>query len=653
MNRLLRLNVLGRFDAQWSNGEPVELTTKKAQALLAYLAVESARPQTRDQLATMLWADTGDERARHNLRQALSKIRHCCDSVVTASGDCLAIDPAACAVDVIEFERLAKSDNSDELRQCLDLYRGDLLEGVIPREPVYDEWLLLARGRLRKKACQVAGHLASVLREQDRIEECIEALNDMLAIDPAHELAHRELMELLSKTGRRSDALRQYQACVEALDRELGAEPSAETERLCASIKGSEPGTPVQSTAEHTTARARDKTDHPTVAVLPFENLSGEKDAYFVDGIAEDLITALSCFHSLVVIARGSSFAYRDRDISEQTIGDELGAQYLVRGSVQRSDSRVRINVQLLDAVSGTNLWGHRYDRELEDVFVLQDEITSTVVSTLAGRVEAARLAHARKAPPERLDAYDYLLRGKDHHHRYTAEDCRLCMEMFEHAIECDPSYAVAHAWLACGLGQAKAFHLDDSSKLNDLSQVSAETGLALDENDSECHRILAQINLEHGNIKRALWHQERSLFLNPNDDRTVCAMGEILAFAGRAEEAEQWVRKSMRLNPYHPPRYWTHLARAYFHVQRYQDALDVLEHIEKARLDDLAYRVAASAALGNSDAVAHNVAELLEQIPDFDPAGFANSLPYEQDSYRQALLEPLAVAFGQKTDYL
>jgi TolB-like protein len=516
VNRILRLKVLGPFEAQWTDGEPAGLTTKKAQALLAYLAVERARPHTRDHLATMLWADTGDERARHNLRQALSKIRRCCDSVVKASDDCLAIDPAGCTVDVIEFERLANSDDSDELRQCLNLYRGDLLDGVMPREPAYEEWLLLARGRLRKMACHAAGHFVSVLRDQDRIEEAIEVLNYMLGMDSAHETAHRDLMELLSKSGRRSDALRQFQECVEALKRELGAEPGPETQRLYAILKRSGSGTGAQGNDKFSTTSARQGTDHPTVAVLPFDNLSGEKDAYFVDGMAEDLITALSCFHSLVVIARGSSFAYRDREITEQAIADELGAQYLVRGSVQRADSRVRINVQLLDAAAGTNVWGHRYDRELEDVFVLQDEITSTLVSTVAGRVEAARLTHARKAPPERLDAYDFLLRGKDHHHRYTAEDCQVCMEMFERAIECDPGYAVAHAWLACGLGQARAFELDDANKLNDLSQVAAETGLGLDENDSECHRILAQINLDHGNIKRALRHQERSLFLEP-----------------------------------------------------------------------------------------------------------------------------------------
>jgi len=625
--------VLGPFKAQRKGGEPVDLTTKKAQALLAYLAVERARPHTRDHLATLLWADTGEDRARHNLRQALSKIRSRCDGLVTANDDCLSINVAECEVDIVEFEQLATSDDPDELRRCLDLYCGDLLEGFAPREPGYEEWLLAARRRLRKTACLAASKLVSVLRDRDRAEEAIEVLNYMLEMDPAHETAHRNLMELLSETGRRSDALRQYQECVEALERELGAEPDTETRQLYAKLKQTSPEVAIAD---------RQGTDHPVVAVLPFENLSDEQDDYFVDGIAEDLITALSCFHSLVVIARGSSFAYRHREVPEQQIASELGTQYLVRGSIQRASNRVRINVQLLDATVGTNVWGHRYDRELEDVFVVQDEITSTLVSTLAGRVEAARLAHARKAPPERLDAYDLLLRGKDHHHRYTAEDCRLCMDMFERAIECDPSYAIAHAWLACGLGQAKAFKLDDPGRLNDLSQESAETGLKLDENDSECHRILAQINLDHADLKRALWHQERSLFLNPNDDRTVCANGEILAFAGRAEEAEEWVRRSMRLNPYHPPRYWTHLARSLLHQQRFDEAREALDQVAHPRLDDMAYRVAVSVALEDDDAIRTNVTQLMKMFPEFELASFMKSQPYENDAYRQDLRDLL-----------
>jgi TolB-like protein len=498
MARTVRLNLLGRFEARWSDGKLVGLISKKAQALLAYLAAERRRAHTRDHLGTLLWSETGDARARHNLRQALSKIRGCCGPLITSRGDLVQIDPARCTMDVIEFERLANSDDPDELRECLGLYRGDLLDGLTPREPVYDEWLVVARGRHRRIACQTAERLASSLARDNRNDEAIEALINRLAMDPACEP--------------------QYQACSEALHRDLGAEPSAETKALYASIQKAE-SEPVTDEARGPDASAlRTEPDRPTVAVLPFENLSKADDAYFADGIVEDIITALSCFHSLLVIARGSSFAYRGRDLSDRQIATELGAHFLVRGSVQRAGQRVRINVQLLDALAGLHVWGHRFDRELEDVFLVQDEIAATLASTLAGRVEAARLSHARRAPAERLEAYDFLLRGKEHHHRYTVDDCRSCIDMFGRAIERDPDYAVAHAWLACGFGQAMTLQLDDHDKLVDQAQAAAERGLALDENESECHRILAQVFLTRRNLSRSMWHQERALFLNPNE---------------------------------------------------------------------------------------------------------------------------------------
>lgn len=615
------------------------------QALLAYLAVESERPQPRETLASLLWGNTGEERARHNLRQALSKIRRQCGELVIADGDCLRLNSELCVADVREFERLAASGETRDLRRCVDLYRGELLEGLNPREPEYHEWLLVTRGRFRKEACQAAARLASRFTEQDRPEEAITALGDLLALDSAHEPAHQALMRQLDRVGRRTDALRQYQLCVEAMKRELGADPSAETKRLHEAILGRSAEQAVSPSRAGSSAPKGDDAAVPAVAVLPFENLSSAEDAYFVDGIAEDLITALSCFHSLVVIARGSTFAYRGREVSEQTIADELGAQYLVRGSVQRSADRVRINVQLLDAIAGLHVWGHRFDRELEDVFLLQDEITSTLVSTLAGRVEAARLAHARKAPPERLHAYDLLLRGKDHHHRYTPEDCRLCIEMFERAIQRDPAYAVAYAWLACGLGQAMVFRLDKFEKLVDRCQAAAEKGLALDPDESECHRLLAQVSLTRGNLKRALHHQERGLFLNPNDDRLVNAMGEMLVFAGRPAEAEQWVRKSMRLNPYHPSRYWTHLGRSLFHQGRYEESLEAFDGIDRLRVDDLSYCVAAASRLGRNDLASQAVARLREESPEYDPREFVASLPFESEEDRQALVEPLVAA--------
>jgi TolB-like protein/DNA-binding SARP family transcriptional activator len=639
MTRTLRLRVLGPFDARWSDGESAELRNKKARALLAYLAVEHGRSHARERLAGMLWGETGDERARHNLRQSLSAIRRSCGPVIVSRGDLLELDQTRCRADVIDFERLARAEEPDELLQCVDLYRGDLLEDFEPREPVYDEWLNLARARLRRIACQVVDDLVDSLAVEGRYEEAIQALERRLSMDPCCEAAHRRLMELFAKVGRRTDALRQYRSCVETLERELGAEPDVETKKLHASLQRSQP---LDAAEPPDPSAAPGEATRPRLAILPFDNLSAGADDYFVDGIVEDLTTALSCFHSLVVIARGAAFAYRGRDVPERQIADELGVQFLVRGSVRRAAQKVRVNIQLLDAFASSQLWGHRFDRDLEDLFEVQDEITSTVVSTLVGKVEGARLTHARGAPTRLLDAYDLYLRGKDHHHRYTAEDCRVCIDLFNRAIERDPDFAVAYAWLACGLGQAMVFELDEQAGLVDRCQAAAERGLELDANESECHRVLAQVFLTRRNLTKSLWHQKRALFLNPNDDRSVCAMGEILTFVGRHQEAEDWIRKSMQLNPYHSPRYWTHLGRCLIHLGRFEEALDALEKVPRPRHDNLVYRVVASARREDALALQNSLSALREAIPAFEPSAFAASLPYEREEDRQIVLGAL-----------
>ena len=645
MGRTVRLDVLGPFQAHWSDGSILEVTGKKIQGLLGYLAVESGRPHTREQVAALLWSETGDERARHNLRQAISKIRRVHGPLIMSVGETLGLDRELCSADVMDFERFAKSADVNDLSRCMELYRADLLEGLVLREALYDEWLLGAQHRLRRVACDAMERLATRLADAGRADEAVGVLNQRIAMDPACEPAHRHLMELFDRAGRRSDALRQFQYLTQALEQHLGAKPSPETVAVHDRIRGVGQATTDDRGETPVRLDPRPSRDLPAVAVLPFDNLSGPDDSYFVDGMVEDIITALSHFSSLMVISRGSTFALRDRKVSDREAATELGAQFILRGSVRRAGTRVRLSVQLLDAHAGATLWAERFDRELEDVFVVQDELSSTIVSTLAGRVEAARLAKARRAPPERLDSYDYILRGKEYHHRYTREDCEFAIEMFERAVEHDPGYSQAHAWLACGLGQAMAYHPDQYNALLDRAQVAAERGLELDACDSECLRILAQIAMLRGNLELAVRHQERGLFLNPNDDRSVCAMGEFLSFMGRCEEADAWIRKAIRLNPYHPPRYWSHLARALFHLGRLRDAQDTLGNISAPRVRDRAYAVAISHALGGVAASAPQVAALREAKPDFDVARFVAALPYSSHADRGALLDALTRA--------
>ena len=173
---------MGSFEARNSEGGMVDFSHRKVRALLVYLAVEGEHPQAREHLATLLWGRTGDERARHNLRQALSKIRSLCPTLIEVTGDCVALNPAICAIDVVEFENLARSDDTAELQRALDLYRGDLIESYNSREPEYQDWLQIARSRLRKLACDVAGRLATLLSEQGQARAAIAILNRLLMI---------------------------------------------------------------------------------------------------------------------------------------------------------------------------------------------------------------------------------------------------------------------------------------------------------------------------------------------------------------------------------------------------------------------------------------------------------------------------------------
>ena len=233
----LQIHVLGPFETHASDGEAIDFSHRKGRALLAYLAVEGQRPQSREHLATLLWARTGDDRARHNLRQALSKIRNLCPDLVNSASDRILLDPSTCELDVVTFDRLSGSDNEADMQQALELYRGDLLEGYQSSEAAYQDWLVVARGRMRKQACELAGRLAKLLSSESRDQQAIDVLNRLLRIDQANESAHRQLMQLHARAGRRSEALRQYQECVAALRRELDTGPGAETRQLLAELQ--------------------------------------------------------------------------------------------------------------------------------------------------------------------------------------------------------------------------------------------------------------------------------------------------------------------------------------------------------------------------------------------------------------------------------
>jgi adenylate cyclase len=358
--------------------------------------------------------------------------------------------------------------------------------------------------------------------------------------------------------------------------------------------------------------------DKPSIAVLPFTNMSGDPEQqYFSDGITEDIITELSRSRSLFVIARNSSFQYRDKRVDVRRAARDLGVRYVVEGSVRKMGDRIRITAQLIDAGPGNHLWSERFDCGIEELFNVQDEMTRTIVATVAGRLEEAEIRMSANKRTESLPAYDLLLRGIRHLRGYGPNENRLAREFFERAVALDPRYALANAYLALAL-LVENHYGGASDAIKQRALDIAATAVRLDPRDSRCHTFLGQVYRFRDEYDLAILHLEHGLVLNPNDSICLIHLGGVLGVSGRAEEGVECVRKAIRLDPY-VNFAWGTLALCLYCLRRYEEALAANRKLGSDKsLWHMAREAACLAQLGRLDEARAQAADILRREPNF-----------------------------------
>jgi adenylate cyclase len=383
-----------------------------------------------------------------------------------------------------------------------------------------------------------------------------------------------------------------------------------------------------------------------SVAVLPFVNLSSDREQeYFSDGITEDIITDLSRWHSIAAASRNATFRFKGQRVDIKAVGHELGAHFVLEGSVRRLGDRVRITAQLIEVETGNHLWAERYDRPLPDLFALQDEVVRTIVGTLVGRVYVSAAAHLRRRPPTSLAAYDLTMRANwlAWHEPASRAEAILCLEQ---AIELDPGYGLPRSLLAMILLWEWQCRLAGSPELLDRAFALAKRAVEISDGESTSHAALGHVQLQRCHFDAALSHMERALEINPGNPTNKADLAVLLISIGRAEEALEQLRDAQRIDPYFAPSwYWPSRGLAHFMLHRYEEALADFERSTRTDVDFSATMAGCCAKLGLVERARDLVAHCLALQPGATIGDLLARIVFKEAGDREHFTECLRLA--------
>jgi len=635
----LKLQVFGDF-ALSRGGCEVIVSGLKSRALLAFLACNAGKPQSRDKLIGLLWAERFEAQARQSLRHALSELRKVLGSTVLRTDrDNVELDRAFSS-DVSQLDTLL-SGEPDGWRDGIALFQKDLLVGFAVREPPFMDWLAAERARLRDIVLGVLDKLFVAPDWSLSPAERLELAQWAISLEPYREQAHRQLLRALVLLGRRNDAVMHFRQLESTLSAELGVQPESTTCELFEAIRLGHLNATLYRSPDADAGRialhkGQHRTDFgkPSIAVLPFVNLSNDcQQDYLCDGISGDIITDLARLHDFLVIARNSSFAYKTRAVDVRQVGKELGVRYVLEGSLQTNGKKVRVTAELVDAATGAHVWAARYERPQGDLFAIQDEITEQVVNSIggwSGRLACADRNAVKRRPPASFEAYDFYLLGIEQKHRFSREGSAEAVRLLSRAVELDPGFA--RAWTSLGLAYIVAAangFMDDRLLSNRRWRECIEKALALDPSDPKTRTCMGDLRAQDGDLIAAAEEYQRALAISSGDADTLALIaGSLALVTGDPHEGTELVRRAIRLNPNTPTWYFSILGRTEYVRAAYRESIAALMQAPPQLPATLLFLAMAHAQLSEFEEAQTLVARLTDEFPSFTVEGFIHEYP-------------------------
>jgi DNA-binding SARP family transcriptional activator len=632
------------MEAWTLTSENILPTGRKTRALLAILALAAPRSVLRGKLAEMLWSRRPEEQARASLRQEIHRLHEALDPVggqiLAISRDHLALRPGTVWVDVEEVLRASPNKPA-----ALSLLDGELLEDLDGVDPSFDNWLASERERLRDRARGLAENL---LREKTDPEAVIPAAQQLLAIDRAHEGAWRALMRAYATRGERGMAIQAFERCRAVLADQLDAQPSEETQRLVAEIRAE------RNAESRGEARPAVPRGGARVGVLPLQLVgTTENEAHLSTGLADEITSALARFRWMFLVSSSSLARYATGTRDETAIRRAFNIDFLLDGSIQRTGDRLRIALRLLDLRAGNQIvWSRRFDREIDDLLSLQDDIAAEVVAQIDPEIlliEAQRIA-AR--PSHDATAYDLVLRSIPLISRLEKPPFMQAGELLRQAIAQEPEYAAAHAWYAYWhvflVGQA--WREDPPAAMAEAGRL-AERAVTLDPQDAKALTIAGHVRaFLHHRMREALTLHDRALTLNPNLAMAWALSAMTFTYLGELEEAARRAARYKKLSPLDPHAFFYDTITIYIALLKgeYDAAAELgrsVSEMNPAFSSSCKPYLAALGHLGQQAEADLVLKRLLSIAPDFTITDFIAGSPFERPQDLDCVVSGLRLA--------